>query len=246
MKKHLNASLAVGLIVLATGGLSRATGLVLTGVIDGPLTGGTPKAVELYAASDIPDLSIYGLGVANNGGGSDGIEFTFSPRSVSRGDFFYLASDLVGFTNFFGFAPDAVSGALNFNGDDAVELFRAGSPVDVFGNIAADGTGQAWEYLDGWAYRNNLAGQETASFLLPDWYFSGINVLDGESVNLTAAVPFPAGTFAAGPPSDPVPIPEPGTILLLGSGLGVLAGRYRLQGDRKISPRSQESKKRKN
>ena len=95
MKKHLNASLTAGVIVLATGGLCRATGLVLTGVIDGPLTGGTPKAVELYAASDIPDLSIYGLGVANNGGGSDGIEYTFPSQPVARGDFFYVASDLL-------------------------------------------------------------------------------------------------------------------------------------------------------
>ena len=51
--------------------------MLITGVVDGPLTGGTPKAVEFYAQVDIPDLSIYGFGSANNGGGSDGEEFTF-------------------------------------------------------------------------------------------------------------------------------------------------------------------------
>lgn len=223
MKKHLNASLTAGLIILATGGLSRATGLVLSGVIDGPLAGGTPKAVELYAASDISDLSIYGLGIANNGGGSDYIEFTFPFRSVSRGDFFYVASDLIEFSNFFGFVPDSVSSVINVNGDDAVELFRDGALVDVFGNIGVDGTGKFWEYLDGWAYRNEVAGLAAAAFLASDWDFSGINVLDGESDNLTAAVPFPAGSFAADPPPDPVPIPEPGTMLLFGSSIALLA-----------------------
>ncbi|MGB3714574.1 MAG: hypothetical protein WA996_09110, partial [Candidatus Promineifilaceae bacterium] len=47
--------------------------LVITGIIDGPLFGGIPKAVELYAVNAIPDLSFYGIGLANNGGGTDGI-----------------------------------------------------------------------------------------------------------------------------------------------------------------------------
>ena len=143
MKKHLRKALAAGLIVLATGTMSSATGLVLTGVIDGPLTGGTPKAVELYAAGDIPDLGIYGLGSANNGGGSDGIEFTFPSRTVSQGDFFYVASELAGFSDFFGFAPDAVSSAVNLNGDsgfgrtpvgEVVLAVRVGSFVWFFGS----------------------------------------------------------------------------------------------------------------
>ena len=40
-------------------------------VIDGPLSGGTPKALELYALETISDLSLYGLSVSNNGGGLD-------------------------------------------------------------------------------------------------------------------------------------------------------------------------------
>ena len=30
--------------------------MVITGVVDGPLSGGTPKAIELYVLSDIPDF----------------------------------------------------------------------------------------------------------------------------------------------------------------------------------------------
>jgi len=158
MKTTHVASLAVALYILGKTGFTGATSLMITGVIDGPLTGGTPKAVELYVASDISDLSIYGLGFANNGGGSDGIEFTFPAISASSGNFLYVASENEGFFNFFGFTPDSTSSKVNINGDDAIELFNNGTVVDVFGNIAEDGTGQPWDYLDGWAYRNDATG----------------------------------------------------------------------------------------
>ena len=185
-----------------------ATGdLVITGVVDGPLSGGLPKAVELYAVNDIADLSIYGIGSANNGGGSDGEEFTFPVVAATAGDFIYVASESPSFTSFFGFAPDYTSGATNINGDDAIELFMSGGVVDVFGEINVDGTGQPWEHLDGWAYRADGTGQDGSTFTLANWSFSGPNALDGETTNGTAATPFPIGTYSAtttGGPSDPV------------------------------------------
>ena len=62
-----------------------------------------------------------------------------------------MATETAGFHDFFGFAPDYTTLALSINGDDAIELFENGVMVDVFGDIATDGTGQAWEYKDGWA-----------------------------------------------------------------------------------------------
>ncbi|MDJ0755358.1 MAG: ExeM/NucH family extracellular endonuclease [Ardenticatenaceae bacterium] len=170
--------------------------LIITGVIDGPLTGGVPKAVELYVVNNIADLSIYGLGSANNGGGSDGEEFTFPAVAATAGDFIYVASESTEFTNFFGFAPNYTSGAMAINGDDAVELFTSGAVSDVFGDINVDGTGQAWEYLDGWAYRNDATGPDGTTFTIGNWSFSGPNALDGETSNATAATPFPIGTYA--------------------------------------------------
>ncbi len=171
--------------------------LIITAVYDGPLTGGLPKGVELYVINDIPDLSIYGLGSANNGGGSDGQEFTFPADSVSAGSFIYVATESTGFTNFFGFAPDYTHGtAMNINGDDAIELFTNGSVSDVFGDIDTDGTGQPWEYMDGWAYRQNGTGPDGSTFVLGNWTFSGPNALDGETSNATAANPVPIGTYS--------------------------------------------------
>jgi len=231
LKKLICTLQAVGFLLIVTTGLSQATSLIITGVIDGPLSGGTPKALELYALNDISDMSIYGLGFANNGGGSDGIEFAFSNISASAGDFLYVASDNEKFKNFFGFTPSSMTSAANINGDDAIELFRNGTVVDVLGNIAMDGTGQPWEYLDGWAYRTDATGGlDTSTFIVSEWYFSGPNALDGETANNGAAIPFPAGEFSPGSTSPPVPTPEPSTLLLLGSGMAILTGRRRRRG----------------
>ena len=194
-----NLLIAAALVCLvALPGLASAQ-LVITGVIDGPLTGGVPKAIELIALDDIADLSLYGLGSANNGGGSDGEEFTFPADAVSAGTFIYVASEDVGFTDFFGFAPDYTSGAMSINGDDAVELFYMGGVSDVFGDINQDGSGTDWEYLDGWAYRVGYTGPDGETFVLGNWTFSGINALDGETTNATAAVPFPLGSYEYDP-----------------------------------------------
>ncbi len=189
---------AVFLFLIATAAPSRAiaTDLLITGVIDGPLTGGLPKAVELYVVNDIPDLSIFGVGGANNGGGSDGEEFTFPADSATAGQFIYLATEAIEFTNFFGFAPDYTDGtAVSINGDDAIELFQNGAVIDTFGDINVDGSGQPWEYLDGWAYRVSGTGANGTLFNITNWPFSGPNALDGETSNATAAVPFPTATF---------------------------------------------------
>lgn len=174
--------------------------LIITAVFDGPLSGGVPKGVELYVVNNIPDLSIYGLGSANNGGGSDGQEFTFPADSAAAGDFIYVASESPGFLAFFGFDPDYTSSAMGVNGDDAIELFANGSVSDVFGDINVDGTGQPWEYMDGWAYRNNNTGPDGSTFVLANWSFSGPNALDGETTNDTAATPVPIGTYSIASP----------------------------------------------
>ncbi len=122
---------------------TSASDLIITGIMDGPLTGGTPKTVEFYVLNDIPDLSIYGTGSANNGGGTDGQEFTFPAVSVTAGTFIYGASESTQFNAWFGRTPDYTGSAFNVNGDDAYELFKEGVAVDVFGDINVDGTGQA-------------------------------------------------------------------------------------------------------
>ena len=176
---------------------ANTNSLVITGVYDAPLPGGLPKGIELYVINDIDDLSSFGVGSANNGGGTDGQEFTFPSVAVSAGTYIYVASEVDQFTAFFGFAPTYNAGSvMSINGDDAIELFENGSVSDTFGDINTDGNGEAWEYLDGWAYRNDDTGPEGATFTSTNWTYSGANALDGESDNASATTPFPTGTYS--------------------------------------------------
>jgi hypothetical protein len=184
--------------------------LIISGAYDAGLSGGTPKGIELFVINDIADLSIYGIGSANNGGGSDGEEFTFPVVAVSAGTYIYVASEAVQFNSFFGFSPDYTSGSMGINGDDAVELFKNGSAIDVFGDINTDGSGQSWEYMDGWAIRNNSTVTNNGNFNDLNWTFSGTNALDNETTNLTAVTPIPVGTHTSTGSSS-----TPGTLVTL-------------------------------
>jgi uncharacterized protein len=153
-----------------------------------------PKAIEVYCAYDIDDLSIYGLRSANNGGGTGLQEYTFS-GACPAGTFLYIATEIPQFNTFFEINPTDTSSAASINGDDAIELFKNGVVVDIFGDVNMSGTGQPWEYMDGWAYRKDSTGPDGSTFVLGNWDFSGINALDGATTNAGATIPFPIGTF---------------------------------------------------
>lgn len=170
--------------------------LIITGVFDGPLTGGTPKVVELYVVNDIADLSAYGISSANNGGGATGApEFNFS-GSATGGEFLYITPNETEFTTYFGFPADFINSVANINGDDAIELFFNGNVIDVFGQVDLDGTGQPWDYVDGWAYRVDSTGPDGSTFILGNWTFSGTNATDGCTTNASCASVVPIGTFS--------------------------------------------------
>ena len=170
--------------------------LIITGVYDGPLTGGIPKGIELYATENIPDLSKFGISSITNGAGSSNgnIEYIFPNDAISTGTFIYLSTEVTGFSTFFGFVPTYTDGVVSINGDDSIELYENGQIIDTFGDVNADGSGTDWDYLDGWAYRKANNGPN-ATFATTDWIYSGIDALDGESTNATATTPFPLGSF---------------------------------------------------
>ena len=161
----------------------------ITGIYDA--LAGTPKGLEIHVISAIADLSIFSIGVANNGNGGGIEEFTFPAVAASAGDYLYIVNsgDTANFNTFFGNSiVPYEDGDINFNGDDAIELFENGQIIDVFGDVNTDGTGAAWEYTDGWAYRNT-AGPST-TFVSTEWNYSGTGNLDG-ATNSVSTSPFP-------------------------------------------------------
>ncbi|WP_394202871.1 ExeM/NucH family extracellular endonuclease [Marinagarivorans algicola] len=202
----MTATLLKGLLTTSLMAPLASAEIIITSVYDGPLTGGLPKGVELYTDTSISDLSQYGLGSANNGGGSDGEEFTFPPVALSAGEYIYIASDAEGFTTFMGFAPDYVTSAMGVNGDDAIELFKNGTVTDVYGDINKDGTGTEWDYTNGWAYR--IDGAANTEFDISQWYTSGTGALDGAKNNDSAINPISLASFSS-TITQPEPEPEP-------------------------------------
>ena len=170
--------------------------LIITGVFDAK-NGSSPKGVEMYVKNNIDDLSLYGVGSANNGGGTDGQEFTFPAVSATAGQFIYLigSNQTNKFNTFFGFTSDYESGAMFINGDDAIELFENGVVIDVHGDIDVDGTDESWDSVDSWAYRVNSSGPDGSSFVLANWTFGGTGQLDG-ATNSESTSPFPIGTYS--------------------------------------------------
>ncbi|MDP6944671.1 MAG: calcium-binding EGF-like domain-containing protein, partial [Myxococcota bacterium] len=160
--------------------------LMIAGVFDGDLTGGNPKGVELFVCQTISDLSEYALGSANNGGGSDGPEFTLpAGLSALAGSRLYFGANQDGFFDYFGLFPDAVHGELSINGNDAIELFRNGVVIDTFGDI--NSTAGGWDYDDGWAYRKSNTGPNDGAFVVSNWNY-GEDAFDGTTSTEAAGI----------------------------------------------------------
>lgn len=203
----------------------RGPCLLLTGLLDADLSGGMPKAVELVATCDVSPfaLSQYGLGSANNGGGTDGQEFSFpaagevGSTSLTRGQFItvtYEPSSYAGsFFTYFGQAPNFTASALNVNGDDALELFWQGAVIDVFGDPDVDGSGHSWEYTDGFAYRQPGTTSSTdasAVWQASDWSVSK-GALSGYASNAMAlanGAGFPRSSFVLASPTAAPTLPQ--------------------------------------
>ncbi len=172
--------------------------LIITGVVDGPLSGGLPKAIELYAIKDIYDLGRYGIESANNGGGSAGVpEFVFPQgQFVAAGTRIWISADSPQFVSFFGFAPTFINNVAQINGDDAVVLYNDGQVIDVFGQVSYPANSPlAWIYEDGWAYRKNSTTNDGTVFNINNWNFSGRDALDNAVTNASAITPWPINSF---------------------------------------------------
>ena len=141
--------------------------LLITGVLDGDLSGGYPKVIELYAETDIWDLTKYGIDVASNGKASTKPDYYLQSGSLAAGKHYIIGrksgAGSGGFDDWFGEAADMYTNGNTMNGDDAIALYKITSSIDaqfntvvdtinidVAGAVGTDGTGEPWEYIDGW------------------------------------------------------------------------------------------------
>ena len=181
----------------------QTSSLVIGGVLDLdlPEAGSTGKSLELVAIADIADLSVYAIGVANNGAGTDGLEFDLPAVSLAEGESFWLLRDSAAYHNYFGnvFGDNnvnwVIANPVSQNGDDAIELFLKSANdttlVDLYGDQNTDGTGEYWEYTDAWAYRNCDSRTPSATFDSTQWTIATPNCSDDSEANATSTCPYP-------------------------------------------------------
>ena len=191
--KYLYVLLSFSLINLT---ISSQNNLELIGVLDldVPTGGSTGKAMHVKANQNISDLSIYGIGIANNGGGTDGQEYTFPSISLNTGEQVIVCRDTAAINSYFvGCTPFNLvilddQAVITQNGDDAIELFENGVVIETFGDINVDGTGEPWEYKDSWAYKD-ASGSVTFNGL--SWAMGGVDCTDGSTTSISSNCPYP-------------------------------------------------------
>lgn len=185
--------------------------LELKGIIDFsvPEGGASGKALELNVLRDIQDLNLYALGIAGNGGGTDGPEAYLPNVPAYSGERILVCRDKQAMENYLtsevfnryqhvfqeeitnGSGADGIA-AINHNGNDAIELFFNGNVIETFGDPNVNGTGQPWEYLDSWAYKaNGYPVPVGGGFDINAWVFGGINVTDGTATIFQARPVYP-------------------------------------------------------
>jgi len=211
--------------------------LLITGVIDGPLPGGNPKGVELYVVNNIPDLSIYGLESTTNGQAAAGVEWSFPADAATAGSYIYVGNtgSTAGFQQYLGVTPNYENSVASINGNDTVILYLNGAVEDSIGEIGVDGTGTAWDHLDGWAYRIDGNGPN-ATFDASEWTFSGADALDGcdlgddTGTNAGCSSVFPVGTYSPVANTNPtITITSPNDGQALSSGTTTVDIEFSIQ-----------------
>ena len=81
--------------------------ILISAILDGDRSGGNPKMVELYAKTDIADLSVFGLESGSNGAASSGTqEYTFDAVELSAGEFIYVTTNQAELETYFTFTKD--------------------------------------------------------------------------------------------------------------------------------------------
>ncbi|PWH87086.1 T9SS type A sorting domain-containing protein [Brumimicrobium oceani] len=202
---------------------------IITMIMDGDCPGGVPKVLEVYAQGTV-DFSNYSLENQMNAGTTWGNTYDLSPIGTITDEFVYIHADDPSFATEFPNVTNShavVGSVMNVNGDDRLRIIETATSnvVDTYGVEAVDGTGETWEYKDGYAKRNDYTGPD-GTFVEANWTFNNGGI-DGQCGTTTFEVIANAGSYihtATGTPT-------------LSASAGVVGGFVQILGN----PSSEES-----
>ena len=135
-----------------------APSLIITEVAD-PGDDYTGRFVEIYnngtTSIDLDSEGIY-LGIQSNGGSISSTALT----GILPANSILIVGNSSNINTLYGFDADVDYGTINGNGDDGYFLYYGGDEttgfvLDAYGVVNLDGSGEAWEYTDSRAVRNN-------------------------------------------------------------------------------------------
>jgi len=183
----------------ASAGISN---LSLQGILDFSLPSKYFRGFHLKATADIADLSIYSMETYSSGDRLTANNVYTLSGSASAGDdilFWFsnaenAANIYMNASNIFDVVVDESANNWNgYNGDDPLTLSMNGTVVETYGELGVDGTGQAWEYTDTWAYKVDGA-----------WTHADVNCTDGSYYmwDSECVYPLAVGQQATGASTD--------------------------------------------
>lgn len=171
--------------------------VIITSILDGTLTGGAPKAIELFIAGteDLGNYEIWrSLNGAPFGTGSGAVSPLFG---IYSNTFVYLVkTDHAGaFVDVFGdegiFANKIHLGIIGGNGNDGFQI-RDTATLSVIDQVWLEDASDS--YRDSYWYRKHGTGPD-GGWIPSSWETPGNDALDGlDEAGLQASVPF--GTYA--------------------------------------------------
>jgi hypothetical protein len=163
---------------------------LISEVVDGDLTGGKPKWVEITNCGETPvDLGEYRVLVYANGNLTPSLSTSYGDMvgALEPGASFVIAKSDCGpageFISVYGFEADLYDTAISGNGNDVYELVKNDGvggdiAVDIYGVI-----GEGMDYSMIWAYQDSYAyrlpdSMATETFDANEWFFGGNGALD--------------------------------------------------------------------
>lgn len=187
MKKLLLTVLSLSFLCL----YSTAQEVIITGIVDGTLSGAQPRAVELYISGTV-DLSGYTMQRAAN---DDVFDTDISLSGTYTDQFVYVVNQEQPFHDVFGtdgdFSNTIQNGNITGTGNDAFRIIQGTTVID---QVAPGGDPNL--YQDSYMYRMDNTGPD-GGWVSSNWDIPGNNELDGEDeAGHREKVPF--GTYNGG------------------------------------------------
>ena len=169
-------------------GTPEPTCLIISEVVHGAESGGCPRFIEI-TNTGLTDFTFTegGVIVQTDDSTDVTVDMDLTGVTISAGQAFVVESTLEGgpcigaFNFIFGFPAD-FSMAVEVGDGDAryiiTDTADGSNLLDIYGEFGVDGTGEDWEYTEGYSYRlpayNAGSGQ---TFAPGEWFFGGVGSL---------------------------------------------------------------------